>query len=91
MNVSANRSYGRVLAENISVFRGWAKAQPSFAGLDMDIERILSPTERVGPSLPFVEWADSHADISGGCWHFWKVAARFMMDNEITPQMIVFQ
>ena len=77
LNISANRSHGRVVAANLSLVIDWAKLNPSFSNIEMDIDALLLPALSVSPELPFAEWSDSRADLRSGVWSTWRVWARW--------------
>ena len=41
LNVSANRSHGRMIAESLDEVRGWAVDEPTFANMAVDVELVL--------------------------------------------------
>ena len=83
LNVSANRSHGRVIADDLHVVKVWAGTHPSFANVELDVDAVFGPAEALSPALPLAEWCDSFVDINGGRWIAWRVWTRRLHGGQL--------
>ena len=52
LNVTVNRSHGRVIASDFGAIHDWALSHPGFRQTDVPLNEILGPVQRTGPDLP---------------------------------------
>ena len=85
LNVTANRSHGRVVATSFKQIEAWADENPNFV---LDTRTVLWPIRTVGPELPFAQWADSSTDVARGRHLAWQVWARHLPPNYVAISFV---
>ena len=83
LNVIANRSHGRIIAESVHEVRVWAVENPTFANMAVNVDMVLRPALKLSSGLPLIEWTDSSVDVNAGCWISWKLWARQLRGGHI--------
>ena len=83
LNVSANRSHGRIIAQSLDEVGGWAVDDPTFANMSVDVDLVFQPALKLSSGLPLIAWTDSPADVNAGCWISWKLWAQQLRTGHI--------
>ena len=83
LNVTINRSHGRVVASNMSEVSAWVKNNSAFDHFTVDVDRMLQPGLQLSMSMPLTEWADSMIAIGSGSWSSWKMSSRYLRTHHI--------
>ena len=83
LNVTANRSHGRVVASTLEEIETWISSSNNFQRIPVTAATLLAPARGLSATMVFIEWGDSSADVSGGSWTTWNVRARSLRSGQL--------
>ena len=90
LNVTVNRSHGRIVASNYSEISKWMKENTAFAEQSVDSDLVLKPGVSVSAVRPLLEWSDASADVAAGHWASWKLKTRWLPTGQIAMSCEIF-